>query len=399
MLKTFLTTAAVLTLTTLGLQAQPRSLSLSGTGRMCTDDQSYCLQMTGPKGLELQHQGRSLQISELPLAEGERAEVSGSLIELSPGHVLAGVVFERSRSIEHGTFKRRDLLMWDMNLADGSVVGPVLDMPVHGMVQTSGDCRNWPESEPRPCKAEYEFNSLLDVIRAETTGYPVLTWRTAAVVTPVGASREFGWSMAYMAGSDGTALDPACTTKRSLVYNPLSGRYVLDAPLPECDQYLEANLLPRRARPELREVWMRPATSGETRAFLNAEEQASIAAKFRKPKVELGWIYNEMVSGSDILVLRVSDDGRCAEGQCDLHFMATANCVEPALCRPRWREKLTGNRAYTATRPEAPLNISCPEALVLLPVGRSAGQYCLTHQGLENVALMPADLAQTFPKE
>src|SRR5690606_7241233 len=126
--------------------------------------------------------------------------------------------------------------------------------------------------------------------------------------------------------------------RRSLVWNPLSGRYLIDTPMPDCDQYLERHLLPRRGGTEVREVWMRPATEGEMARYVSPETQRRNASALKSPRYELGWIYNEMFSGNDIVLLRVSDGGRCDEGNCDLHFFATGNCVDASLCTTRWLE-------------------------------------------------------------
>lgn len=381
----------------------PRTIALEptsdGSGSLCAADASYCAKVILPDTLEITTQGRSLQIPKLPLREGETPEPAAMLIELAPGHILAGAVLEAEYGTISGRFKRRDLLLWDVKMADGSIVGPVLDFPVHALVSVDADCRNWPKERATRCDATYEFNSIFDVIRAESQGYPVLTYRTAALRKPGLASREFGWNADALLGPDDDGLDTTCTFKRSFTYNPLSGRYTLDEAFPDCDEFLEPDLLPRRAKTELREVWMRLATEGEVKAFVSAETQSRLSTTLSDPRFEIGWIYNEMATGNDILVLRVSDGGRCQGGDCDLHFFATRNCVEPALCTGRWVESRKGNRAYTVYRPQAPLDLSCPQSLVLISVGRDAGQHCLEPSGMAVVHPLPPEVAQSLSKE
>ncbi|MGN0934363.1 hypothetical protein [Falsigemmobacter intermedius] len=403
MLKSLLTFTVSLLAAAQMAGAAPRMLPLAAEGneaRLCTADRSYCSGLIAPDVLELSYSGQSVRITGLPLRPGETAEADASILELSPGHVLAGVIIAQDEGMDYGRFRRRDLLLWDVNLTDGTIVGPVFDFPVHGLVNTEFDCRNWP-AEGRPeCRTEYEFNTRFDLARAETGGYPVLTYSTAAVMTPAGASREYGWSTSdVLIGADVMGMDQACTFRRSLVWNPLSGRYVIDAPMPDCDQYLERHLLPRRGGTEVREVWMRPATEGELRRYISPETQARNAAALKAPRYELGWIYNEMFSGNDIVLLRVSDGGRCEGADCDLHFFATGNCVDASLCTTRWLESRRGNRVYTTHLPEAPLSTACPQSQVLIPVGQDQGQYCLTNKGLQHDAAFPADFAQRFPKE
>ncbi|RRH76210.1 hypothetical protein [Falsigemmobacter faecalis] len=402
MLKSLLSvTLAVLAASPMAAAA-PRLLPLGSDGPkapLCTADRSYCSALIGADTLELSYKGQSVKITGLPLRPGETAEPDASLIELSPGHLLAGVIIARDEGMDYGRFRRRDLLLWDVNLTDGSIVGPVFDFPVHGLVNTEYDCRNWPQDKRPDCRAEYEFNTRFDFASAETEGYPVLTYSTAAVMTPGGASREYGWGGGALIGSSPMGMDQDCTFRRSIVWNPLSGRYLMDSPMPDCDQYLERHLLPRRGGTEVREVWMRPATEAELRRYVSPETQTRNATALKAPRYELGWIYNEMFSGNDIVLLRISDGGRCEEGNCDLHFFATGNCVDASLCTTRWLESRRGNRVYTTAEPEDPLSGSCPQSQVLIPVGADRGQYCLTHKGLQSDAAFPADFARRFPKE
>jgi len=402
MLKSFLTfTVSVLAASQIA-GAAPRMMPLASErpdAPLCTADRSYCSTLIGADTLELTHKGASVKITGLPLRPGEKAEPDASVIELAPGRLLAGVIIAQDEGMDYGRFRRRDLLLWDVNLTDGTIVGPVFDFPVHGLVNTEHDCRNWPQEGRPDCRVEYEFNTRFDLARAETEGYPVLTYSTAAVMTPGGASREYGWTSDVLIGADPMGMDQRCTFRRSLVWNPLSGRYLMDSPMPDCDQYLERHLLPRRGGTEVREVWMRPATEAELKRYVSPETQARNRSALTAPRYELGWIYNEMYSGNDIVLIRVSDGGRCEGGDCDLHFFATGNCVDASLCTTRWLESRRGNRVYTTAQAEEPLSTACPQSQVLIPVGKDQGQYCLTSKGLQADAAFPADFAQRFPKE
>ena len=310
---------------------------------------------------------------------------------VGPEHLLIGLEFASSQQISNGRMQRRETVYWDIDLRDGSVLGPILEFTSHVSIDTY-DCRNWPQDQQADkCHARYIFNSIVDAIGARRDGYPALTYRTAATIDPQGASREYGWTTPTSYGSDGKELHLGCTFRRSYIYHPLSGRYVLDQPLPDCDQFLNAELLPRRNFDRISELQMRPATPAEVANYARFVPDLGAGAD---TTVELGWLYNEMATGADVVVLRSSTQGLCegAEG-CTLHFFATANCVDPVECSPKWTQSLSGNRIYTVQNPHVPLSRACPEALFLVPAGAQAGQYCTGFNGLEPQGPVPQGLA------
>lgn len=381
------------------LQAEPgaaRNLKLVEdryTGNFCTDGEAYCLRMIGPNSVSYKSaSGLSGQLSGLPVRPGETALPAPQLMELDKDRLLIGVEFASNHEISNGRMQRRDTVYWDVDLRDGSVLGPILEFTAHISIDTY-DCRNWPQDKQvNNCHARYIFNSIVDAIGARRDGYPALTYRTAATIEPHGASREYGWTTPTSYGSDGKELHLGCTFRRSYIYHPISARYVLDQPLPDCDQFLNAEMLPRRSRDKISELQMRPATAAEVQNYARFAYELGSVQSGRT--VEIGWLYNEMVSGSDIVVLRTSTDGRCEEGSdCGLYFFATANCVEPALCTPKWSQNISGNRIYTVQNPHSPLSTACPEALFVVPAGPEAGQYCTGFNGLEPKGPLPNALA------
>lgn len=361
------------------------------TGNFCSEGEAYCLRMTGPQSVSYKSaSGFSGQLSGLPARPGETVLPAPQLIEIEKDRVLLGLEFASSHEISNGRMQRRETVYWDVDLRDGSVLGPILEFTSHVSIDTY-DCRNWPQDQQaNDCHARYIFNSIVDAIGARRDGYPALTYRTAATIEPQGASREYGWTTPTSFGSDGKELHLGCTFRRSYIYHPLSSRYILDQALPDCDQFLSAELLPRRNLDRISELQMRPATAAEVANYAQFAPELDVPAG---ASVELGWLYNEMASGADIVVLRTSTQSRCeAEEDCRLYFFATANCVEPTLCRPKWAQSLNGNRIYTVQNPHAPLSTACPEALFLVPAGRNAGQYCTGFNGLEIQGPLPQGL-------
>lgn len=362
------------------------------TGNFCSEGEEYCLRMIGSDSVSYTSaSGLSGQLNGLPLRAGETVLPAPQLIEIDKDHLLMGLEFASNHEISNGRMQRRETVYWDIDLRDGSVLGPILEFTSHVGIDTY-DCRNWPQDQQSgKCHARYVFNSIVDAIGARRDSYPALTYRTAATIQPQGASREYGWTTPTSYGSDGVELHLGCTFRRSYIYNPLSARYILDQPLPDCDQFLSAELLPRRNHDRISELHMRPATQAEV---ANYARFAPDLLATGDATMELGWLYNEMATGADIVVLRASTQGRCegADG-CKLFFFATANCVDPAQCTPKWSQNLSGNRIYTVQNPHAPLSLACPDTLFLLPAGRQAGQYCTGFNGLEAQGAVPPDLA------
>lgn len=367
----------------------------------CSQDGEYCLRLDRDVLTIMQSStGARAAIPGLPVAEGQRVETAGWLIELEPGHILAGVKLVSEQGITGGRFQRKDLVLWDVTLANSGVVGPVLDFPAETHIDIDNDCRNWPAERPRPCKATFSYGGIVIVQQASTEGYPALTFRTTAMMQPVAASREYGWRDTGMMSSDDTGLNMECSFQRVLNYNPLAAHYQVDQSLPECAEYFEPELLPKRAIPWSEEVWMREATDAEIRAFHPAPD-ALIGDRKRDPelRIELGWLYNEMFAGSDVIVMRASKNKRCVAGECDLMFFGVNNCIEPAKCRPKWSKGVAGNRVYSLHKPAVPLDISCPNSAILIPAGPGSGQYCITNRGITRSADVPDALAENFPKE
>jgi len=329
------------------------------TGSFCTENETYCLRMTRHDSVTYQSaSGFSGQLSGLPVRTGETVLPAPQLIEIAPDRVLMGLEFASSHEISNGRLQRRDAVYWDVDLRDGSVLGPVLEFPAHVSVETR-DCRNWPRGKQLDqCHARYIFNSIVDAIGAYHDGYPALTYRTAATIKPQGASREYGWTAPTSIGSDGQELHLGCTFRRSYIHHPLSGRYILDQPLPDCDQFLSAELLPRRNAARISELQMRPATGVEIANYARFAPAIEASSGMR---IELGWLYDEMASGADIVVLRTSHEGRCEQAaDCRLYFFATANCVEPALCTPKWSQSLTATGSTSSAIPMRPLPPAAP---------------------------------------
>jgi hypothetical protein len=228
--------------------------------RTCTDDRVWCADLrrdrpgggwtlhilvrgTDPSAPPRQHAYPLPQ--ELCCAgPGERSFVVWDEIVREPrGWALVGIVFGRETRGE-GVFRsyQRRLHLLRVPREDGGVPVPVLDAPLSGVVDQPV-CRS-DEDQPAhgyDCVDSFWFSTLFTLVPSlGPVEPPNLIMVASATTMPGRRTRANGPVMrGPIERSDDPVRDPACTYTRSYYFDEALGRYVPDAPLPACRDYLE----------------------------------------------------------------------------------------------------------------------------------------------------------------
>jgi hypothetical protein len=87
------------------------------------------------------------------------------------------------------------------------------------------------------CHQRLEFSGRLTLAPRASGGRPRFSLDVASRTFPRGSLNE-GWELGSLRRADRVwERDPACSYRRLLSYDPDTGRYVPDRPLPECSLY------------------------------------------------------------------------------------------------------------------------------------------------------------------
>jgi hypothetical protein len=170
--------------------------------------------------------------SETPRAGEERGETIsiGLLASSSTMYSGGGAQADRLR-----------LLRFEYSPYGAAQPQDMLSVPYHGSIMIRA-CFAEEDFEKRggACHDLYDFDATLSLDRARPKfSPPRLIYQTKAIATP-GNSRR---SNDNSAGKKLTpkdvlpAVDPRCTYRRSVAYNPATLRYEFDRPAPDCSEY------------------------------------------------------------------------------------------------------------------------------------------------------------------
>jgi hypothetical protein len=228
--------------------------------RNCTDDRSWCadFRRDGPGGGWMLHilvrgpdPDAPPRQHAYPLPQALCCAGPGALnfmmwdeiVREPRGSALVGIVFGREVRGE-GSFRsyQRQLHLLRVPPEDGGPPVPVLDAPLSGVVdQPVCASAEDPRSRGYDCVDSFRFSTLFTLVPsigpveppdlimvAEATTMPGLRTRAEGPVRRGPVERIAD-----------AVRDPACTYTRSFYFDEARGRYLPDAPLPDCRSYLE----------------------------------------------------------------------------------------------------------------------------------------------------------------
>jgi hypothetical protein len=118
-------------------------------------------------------------------------------------------------------------------------IGDVLSVPLTGRLMIRA-CFSEKDYEYRrgACHDSYDFDATLTLAPKGGENPPRLVYRTKAVSTPGGSRRANDNSGKRLAKNELTPrIDPECSYRRVVTFNPVTERYEFDRPGPDCSDY------------------------------------------------------------------------------------------------------------------------------------------------------------------
>jgi hypothetical protein len=217
------------------------SLTASSSGAaLCTRDHAWCVDMRGKNGpLIVTTNGKDAASWE-PGAADDRLQFSPlpSLLRLSDGSAIVAVQAREPVMYSGGGGEITTLHLLHIRKDEAPRI--VLSVPWKTDLMIRA-CFSEKDGKARAgsCHDQYQFDGQLAVVPPTTSGLPTLTYTAKAQSFPRGISRDVdSLSLPPLKKSDLVWVsDPACSYRRTLNFNPTSGVYKPDAPLPDCDQY------------------------------------------------------------------------------------------------------------------------------------------------------------------
>jgi hypothetical protein len=241
-----------------------RQLGQSGPAaklRNCTDDRRWCAALRrdpadGRWNLAIAARGRGRfpktrhYLYPLPVERccdgADRSfAIWNEMVREPRGGALIGIAFSRETG-ERGSFRsyQRRLFLLRVPREEGGAPVPVLEAPLSGWVEQPA-CLSPRDQRERPgeCWDYFYFSTLFTLVPEVAPVEPAnLVMIARASTRPGRRSRTDGplrRAPVERSDEDDEALDPACTFTRSYVFDQAQGRYLPDAPLPPCRDYLE----------------------------------------------------------------------------------------------------------------------------------------------------------------
>ena len=219
-------------------------LAPAGEGGACTADGRWCVTLAPPGGDDprvpvVQAGGApGRAVSGAPSDESDA--VWPVLIVLPDGGFLAGVRHKVSTAYSGGGGSATELRLFQVTAGEVPGAGPVLSLPLEVSLLIRA-CFGEREMRRRrgACHDEYRFGGRIALAPGSAAGRPILTYATEASAFPRGVSRsrDSNTMPALGAGDLAWQRDPACSFVRRFRFDPASGRYQPDRPLPECSDY------------------------------------------------------------------------------------------------------------------------------------------------------------------
>lgn len=163
------------------------------------------------------------------------------LVREAGGAVLAGVERTYRTGFSGGGASRTALLLVRAEPGRGAPA-LVLDIPLRGSAMIRACFAEADEAaRAGACHDEYSLAGTLRLDPATAAGRPRFILTAAARTYPGRRSRTAeAPAAAQLRRSDLVwASDPGCTYRRALAFDPASGRYQPDSPLPDCPDYFD----------------------------------------------------------------------------------------------------------------------------------------------------------------
>lgn len=173
--------------------------------------------------------------------EEERLSLWPHLVREANGALLVGILRTRSTGYSGGGASATRLTL--MRLAPGSAaLAPILDVPAGGsaMIRACFGARD-ERRRAGACHDQYELSADLALAASTPAGRPrfLLTVRARTYPGRLDREEDSTTRPPLSRRSLVWAMDPRCTYTRILAFEPATGRYLPDTPLPDCDQYLD----------------------------------------------------------------------------------------------------------------------------------------------------------------
>ena len=218
-----------------------------GHGRACNANETWCIDLSEAPGTG---QWRLLLIDvgahplprrvDLPAAEGGWYTIWPHLVREARGALVFGVEAHRSTGYAGGGASANRLILYRAEFT-----GPgteLIELPAGGSA-TIRACFSDADRRARAnaCADRYEMGSELTLDPANDGERPRFLLTTTARTWPGHVTRDAdSRDRGPLRRQDLTWWsDPVCSYRRTLSFDPATGRYVPDAPLPECADYLD----------------------------------------------------------------------------------------------------------------------------------------------------------------
>jgi hypothetical protein len=216
----------------------------AGIDRDCTPDRRLCVSLRSAAGwsLEVTESGGAARVVAASPAAGAGTYYGlfGPVFAEASGAWLIGI--EQGLNIDGGKGWHSVSTLSLFRLAPGAAgAHPVLDVPLSAThsIHLCADPRDRRGHQPLPpgCTRDYRLESIFMMDRENRAGPPrfILQSRAGVFMGPHAHVPGPGVTAAMM-GED----DPICTYRRVFTFDPATGRYRPDAPLPACRDYLTA---------------------------------------------------------------------------------------------------------------------------------------------------------------
>lgn len=156
------------------------------------------------------------------------------------GAVLVGLVFS-SEVLRPGfrSYQRR-LLLLRAGPGITDVATPVLEAPLSGLIQQDVCAPADQQANPDgACENRFSMSTLVTLTPILSPGRPGLILMVRSHTTPGRRLRWEGLREPVERSGHDEVVDPTCTYSRSYQFDDAAGRYVPDAPTPDCRDFLE----------------------------------------------------------------------------------------------------------------------------------------------------------------
>lgn len=162
------------------------------------------------------------------------------IIVEADGAVMVGLDFSKETRRDGFRSYQRRLVLLRAGPGASDLATPVLEAPLSGHTEvaacapsdTTPDLRN-------ACENRFDLGSLFTVVPSLGTDRAGLIMVVNAQTTPGRRSRTDGLRAPIERAEGDEAADPECTYTRTFNFSEVEGRFVPDAPLPACLDFLE----------------------------------------------------------------------------------------------------------------------------------------------------------------